>query len=110
MCLSFQSENSILYMCAIMKQPFFYYRYLTFRTALGLKPLKKMLVIFLYWFTAQQPTSTFRDQKSGFFTDNLVWDGISLVLASKKNVMWLKNVKTKDYLKIVDKHLPRPKD
>ena len=81
-----------------MKQPFFYYHYLTFRTALGLKPLKKMSVIFLYWFTAQQPTSTFRDQKSGFFTENLVWDGISLLLASKKNVMWLKKYKNQRIL------------
>ena len=52
-----------------------------------------MMVIWLYWFAVQKQTSTFRCQKTAVFMQNLVWNAVSLLLASKTDRKWGKNCK-----------------
>ena len=52
-----------------------------------------MSVILLYWFAPQQQTSTSRDQKKFCFTQNLMLNAASLLLASKTNRKWRKKWK-----------------
>ena len=52
-----------------------------------------MPVILLYWFAAQQKTSTLRRQITACLTQNLMMNQKDLFLASVRNMKWLRNIK-----------------
>ena len=60
-----------------------------------------MQAISLYWFDTQQQISTFTHQNMACFTENLVQNLMTLVLASKSNWEWLQIAKIELCLKNV---------